>query len=337
MRLRALALVLALLAPRLSAAQAEGEPAVALEAVCPAAIPTDLGALLELELQERVAAGPAPVLVRVTTPCERAGRELEIVVTTRSGARLGPMRLDLTELGPRIRGRVAAIWVAEHVRIARGEVNAEVVAPIVSAPPPPRRAAPPASSESSHALAPPGSAPPGPAEASPSRRSHQLIRANLGLALHHDVVSQAVGPGADLRLELGARGEPGVALELGLGGTGLARSSDITWTELRASLGGVLDVMLDHAWGAAFGARLLFVHEVFTGFDSRTQPYRIADALDIRASAFAAGRLYLHEGLSLFAEVELGVFLHSFVPGRYRPVSEQNLVQGVLRVGVGLD
>ena len=98
--------------------------------------------------------------------------------------------------------------------------------------------------------------------------------------------------------------------------------------------------MLDADWGAAFGVRLVFVHEVLTGtrMDAGgTSAYRIDDALDIRASAFAAGRLYVHEGLSVFAEVELGALLFSFVPSSYTGTREQNLVQGVLRIGVGID
>jgi len=316
---------------------------VALRADCPEGLPSDLAAALALELGETVVgAADDGVVVRVTTPCAQTAREIEVWIERHGDPALGPVRLEVAELGARIRGRVVALWIAEHVRIARGvpgkdvapsagpAVTAETVAGgavsgAAGAPAGSGHDGEPASSLAAPALA--------PNEATVLGRI--LIRGSLAFALGHDLLAGGVGPGADLRVDLGTRGRPGLALELGLGGTGLAAGDD-TWTELRASLGGLLDVMLDPRWGSTFGVRLLFVHEVYTGSPdgSASLPdYRVDDGLDIRGAAFAGGRLYVHEALSLFAELELGGLLFSFLPNGDAGARPQNGLQGVLRLG----
>lgn len=320
-----------------------------LQADCHEGLPTGLAAALALELGEPVdGTVDAGVVVRVTTPCERTSHEIEVRIERDGAPALGPIRLVVAELGARIRGRVVALWIAEHVRIARGVVSGDAasdtdifaggdstragvsvgaVASAIGAPAPPvaDRDLEPASSLATPAVAPVAAAALG----------RILIRGSLAFALGHDLLAGGVGPGADLRVDLGTRGRPGLALELGLGGTGLTAGND-TWTELRASLGGLLDVMLDPRWGSTFGVRLLFVHEVYTGRPDGGAPlpdHRVEDGLDIRGAAFAGARLYVHEALSLLVEVELGGLLFSFLPNGDAGDRPQNAVQGVLRLG----
>lgn len=282
-------------------------------------------------------------------------------IETPDGARLAiDPRVDLSSVDASHRPRVLALWIAQHLDPSLAPPPPPVIhtpdgtstASMASRPTVPEAridladptarpsrladvAAREASASSSSGTLPPATED-SPLASSDPFGGRVLVRGGLSGLLAMDWVPGAAGGGLDGRIALGVRGRPGIAGEATAGFAFLGNVRGLTYTELRASVGALIDVRFDPTWTTDFGIRLIATHEVLTVSGATRASYAVNDALDLRAGAFVAGRAYLYRGLSIFLEFEVNAAFATPIPNK-AGVDANNVVQGAVRLGLSLD
>jgi hypothetical protein len=289
---------------------------VALDGTCRDGWPTGLVDALVLELSESsIAVGEIDVdrgadlmVILDPVPCSRSTDGLRVSLARGASFRRDET-LDLRPFSVTIRTRTAALWLAELIRAELG------LGPEPS-PPAPTPSAPPTS------------------ESVP-----WLIRGGIGGTFRHDVLTEALGPGADGFLHVGLRGAPGGMLEISVGGSALDTRYQVPLTELRLGFAALVDVPFE-PWILDFGVRGEVVHEIVTGAPPGELALFDGKAVQGRLSILTRALFRIFDGIEAFAELEVGV---SLAPLALRPranADPEEILggpQGTIRLGLAFE